>query len=53
LLNDWKAQPTATRLMVSGFDKYTERSATSVEGASWIFRFDDAGECRARFWRRS
>jgi DMSO/TMAO reductase YedYZ molybdopterin-dependent catalytic subunit len=47
LLNDWKAQPTATRLVVSGFDKYTERSATSVEGASWIFTFDELASAGA------
>jgi DMSO/TMAO reductase YedYZ molybdopterin-dependent catalytic subunit len=41
LLDEWKALPAATRVMVSGFDKYTERSATSVEGASWIFTFDE------------
>jgi len=41
LLKEWKAQPSATRLMVSGFDKYKQRSATSVEGASWIFAFEE------------
>jgi len=41
LLNEWKAQPSATQVMVSGFDRYTQRSVTSVEGASWIFTFDE------------
>jgi len=41
LLREWEKPPGATRVMVSGFDKYTERSATSVEGASWIFTFPE------------
>src|SRR4029434_10720289 len=41
LLKEWKAQPSAPRLMVSGFDKYKQRAAASVEGASWIFTFEE------------
>src|SRR5262245_57745948 len=41
LLNEWNEQPSATQVMVSGFDRYTQRSVTSVEGASWIFTFDE------------
>jgi DMSO/TMAO reductase YedYZ molybdopterin-dependent catalytic subunit len=39
LLAEWKPLPQATRVLVSGFDKYSERSATSVAGASWVFAF--------------
>lgn len=31
----------ATRVLVSGFDRYAERSVTSTPGASWIFTFED------------
>jgi DMSO/TMAO reductase YedYZ molybdopterin-dependent catalytic subunit len=31
--------PQATRVLVSGFDMYSQPSATSVPGASWIFSF--------------
>src|SRR5262245_61125606 len=41
LLSEWGPQPGATRLLVSGFDHYTQRSATSVAGASWIFTFEE------------
>jgi DMSO/TMAO reductase YedYZ molybdopterin-dependent catalytic subunit len=47
LLNDWKPLPGATRVAVTGFDKYTQRSATSVEGASWIFTFDELASAGA------
>ena len=47
LLNESKAQLNATRVMVSGFDKYTQRSATSVEGASWIVTFEELTSARA------
>jgi DMSO/TMAO reductase YedYZ molybdopterin-dependent catalytic subunit len=32
-----KAKPTASRVLVSGFDRYAHESRTSVPGASWIF----------------
>jgi DMSO/TMAO reductase YedYZ molybdopterin-dependent catalytic subunit len=41
LLSEWRPLPTATRVLVSGFDKYSERSATSIEGASWVFALDE------------
>jgi DMSO/TMAO reductase YedYZ molybdopterin-dependent catalytic subunit len=47
LLNEWGAQPGAARVTVSGFDKYAGRSATSVEGASWIFTFEELATARA------
>src|SRR5215831_8420159 len=31
----------ATRLLVSGFDQYSQPSAHSTPGASWIFTFDE------------
>jgi DMSO/TMAO reductase YedYZ molybdopterin-dependent catalytic subunit len=41
LLDGWKLLRTATRVLVSGFDKYAESSVTSVAGASWIFTFEE------------
>ncbi len=37
-----KAKPAkdATRVLVSGFDRYAENSVTSTPGASWIFTLD-------------
>ena len=37
ILENAKVKPEATRVMISGFDRYTTASATSVPGASWIF----------------
>lgn len=34
-------QPSGTRVLVSGFDRYQEESMTSVPGASWIFSQDE------------
>jgi DMSO/TMAO reductase YedYZ molybdopterin-dependent catalytic subunit len=41
LLQEWKPSPSATRVLVSGFDKYAANSATSLAGASWIFTFEE------------
>jgi len=41
LLSESRVLPTSTRVLVSGFDGYAQRSATSLEGASWIFKFDE------------
>jgi DMSO/TMAO reductase YedYZ molybdopterin-dependent catalytic subunit len=41
LLSEGKPLPQGKRVLVSGFDKYSGRSATSVEGASWIFAFHE------------
>jgi len=30
-----------TRLLVSGFDQYSQPSERSTPGASWIFNFDE------------
>ena len=37
MLENAKVKPEATRVLISGFDRYTAASATSVPGASWIF----------------
>lgn len=37
LLESAKPKPEATRVLISGFDKYATKSASSVPGASWIF----------------
>lgn len=37
ILERVKAKSTATRVLVSGFDRYARESRTSVPGASWIF----------------
>jgi DMSO/TMAO reductase YedYZ molybdopterin-dependent catalytic subunit len=37
ILDRVKAKSAATRVLVSGFDRYAHESRTSVPGASWIF----------------
>jgi DMSO/TMAO reductase YedYZ molybdopterin-dependent catalytic subunit len=37
ILDRVKAKPAATRILVSGFDRYAHESRTSVPGASWVF----------------
>ena len=37
ILDRVKAKSAATRILVSGFDRYGHESRTSVPGASWIF----------------
>jgi DMSO/TMAO reductase YedYZ molybdopterin-dependent catalytic subunit len=37
ILDRVKAKSAATRILVSGFDRYAHESRTSVPGASWIF----------------
>ena len=37
LLENIKAKTQATYVLVSGFDDYTTKSASSVPGASWVF----------------
>jgi len=41
VLQEWKPFRRATRVLISGFDRYAASSVTSVAGASWIFRFDE------------
>ncbi len=37
ILDNAKVKPEATRVLISGFDRYVAASATSVPGASWVF----------------
>jgi DMSO/TMAO reductase YedYZ molybdopterin-dependent catalytic subunit len=37
ILDNSGSKPQAPRVLISGFDQYATRSATSVPGASWIF----------------
>jgi DMSO/TMAO reductase YedYZ molybdopterin-dependent catalytic subunit len=37
----------ATRLLVSGFDEYSQPSSRSTPGASWIFSFDELDRTKA------
>jgi DMSO/TMAO reductase YedYZ molybdopterin-dependent catalytic subunit len=41
LLGAQKPLLGATRVLVSGFDRYIESSVTSTPGASWIFTFEE------------
>jgi DMSO/TMAO reductase YedYZ molybdopterin-dependent catalytic subunit len=41
LISELKPSPAATRVLVSGFDNYVSNSVTSVQGASWIFTFEE------------
>jgi DMSO/TMAO reductase YedYZ molybdopterin-dependent catalytic subunit len=46
VLDNAKVKPQATRVLISGFDRYVAASATSVPGASWVFtpeELKDAG----------
>jgi hypothetical protein len=42
-----KPAKEATRVLVSGFDRYAENSVTSTPGASWIFTLDEIANARA------
>jgi DMSO/TMAO reductase YedYZ molybdopterin-dependent catalytic subunit len=41
LLESAKPRPAATRGLISGFDTYAAKSASSVPGASWIFTLEE------------
>lgn len=47
IMEDAKIQQGAARVLISGFDRYASTSATSVEGASWIFTIDDLRSAHA------
>jgi DMSO/TMAO reductase YedYZ molybdopterin-dependent catalytic subunit len=36
-----KAKPHAKRVLISGFDRYAAKSASSVPGASWVFTVEE------------
>jgi len=41
ILEKLEPLPQATRVLVSGFDEYSQESKTSTPGASWIFNFEE------------
>jgi len=47
LLRKLRPLPEATRVLVSGFDRYEGNSATSTAGASWIFTFEEMRQAGA------
>jgi len=47
LLESAKPKPAATRVLISGFDTYAAKSASSVPGASWIFTLEELRTSRA------
>lgn len=42
-----RIKPRSNRVMVSGFDQYSMRSATSIPGADWIFSLEQLTEAKA------
>jgi DMSO/TMAO reductase YedYZ molybdopterin-dependent catalytic subunit len=47
ILEHCKAQSQATRVVVSGFDRYSASSATSLPGADWIFTREQLAATKA------
>jgi DMSO/TMAO reductase YedYZ molybdopterin-dependent catalytic subunit len=47
VLEACKAKPQATRVMISGFDRYSASSATSLAGADWVFTFEQLKASKA------
>jgi len=47
LLDSAKPKTAATRVLISGFDAYATKSASSVPGASWIFTQEELRTSRA------
>lgn len=47
ILDEAKLKPAATRILISGFDRYAEPSKTSIPGASWVFSLDQLHAARA------
>lgn len=47
VLKNTATKPQATRILISGFDKYQAQSSTSQPGASWIFKLDELNSTRA------
>jgi DMSO/TMAO reductase YedYZ molybdopterin-dependent catalytic subunit len=42
-----RIKPRTDRVMVSGFDQYTMKSATSIPGADWIFTLEELQSAKA------
>jgi len=47
VLSVLKTKPQATRVLISGFDRYSTKSVTSTPGASWIFTFEELKSSKA------
>jgi DMSO/TMAO reductase YedYZ molybdopterin-dependent catalytic subunit len=47
VLDGTGAKPQAPRVLISGFDQYATKSATSIPGASWIFSLEDLRSAKA------
>jgi DMSO/TMAO reductase YedYZ molybdopterin-dependent catalytic subunit len=47
LLDNVKPTPEASRVLISGFDRYAAASTSSQPGASWIFTLDELKSTRA------
>jgi len=47
VLSVLKTKPQATRVLISGFDRYSTKSVTSTPGASWIFTFEELKTSKA------
>ncbi len=41
ILASAKVKPEATRVLISGFDRYVAASASSIPGASWVFTLEE------------
>lgn len=42
-----RLKPQATRVMISGFDRYLTKSTTSIPGADWIFTLEELQSAKA------
>jgi DMSO/TMAO reductase YedYZ molybdopterin-dependent catalytic subunit len=47
ILDNAKVKPAATRVLITGFDRYARDSKTSIPGASWTFSLEDLKTARA------
>jgi DMSO/TMAO reductase YedYZ molybdopterin-dependent catalytic subunit len=47
ILDDAKVKSAATRVLISGFDRYRKASASSIPGASWVFMLKELKAARA------
>jgi DMSO/TMAO reductase YedYZ molybdopterin-dependent catalytic subunit len=42
-----RPKPRATRVMISGFDRYSTKSSTSIPGADWVFTLEELKSSKA------
>jgi len=47
ILDSAKVKSGATRVLISGFDRYAKASASSIPGASWVFTLKELKAARA------